>query len=233
MRKSFWARGLVVVGLLLPTMLLLPATVSGQWAGDVPVDRGEKAPAPGLEVLPSEPLWIVHEGTASGTLDGQPFGTTGRVGFVLRATADLSERTFQNGTTIVYQVPHRTALMTIEGVGTVELLTPTRTFVNNDTQRVGFSRNVETSLADLFHGPVDAAFATWDMSTAIGPITSTGLTLQWNLEPAILTNAGILFVDTMFAEVDPATFQMFTSEVFADDFEDGTTDAWELNGNLE
>jgi hypothetical protein len=61
-------------------------------------------------------------------------------------------------------------------------------------QIVGYSRAGDFG-ADLFNGPVDSAFATWDMLTSIGPITGSGSLIQWDSEP-VVTSGGILAFNT-------------------------------------
>ena len=225
MQRTTTGWWIVVVGLMVSTV------AGAQWVAGSVVAEAPTTETPTSPTPDPEPLWILHRGLGSGTLGDERFGGDGRVVFELWATADASERSEPPTNPDVFQLPHRTATMVIEGVeGPIEITTPTRTFVNNRTRGVGFGRNAGLESFDLFHGPTDDAFETWDMTTPIGPITEVGLPLQWHIEPLIETNRGILAFDTVFVEIDPATFQMWTSEVFVDGFEDGTTDAWILDG---
>jgi hypothetical protein len=104
---------------------------------------------------------------------------------VITATGDTDDRTsFGTGFSIV----HLTASIAIEGEGTFDFITGTRTFVNNNLSLVGFSR---ASGADLFNGPTAADLAAWDMLSSIGPIPGTGSLLQW-LSPPINSSGGVV-----------------------------------------
>jgi len=129
------------------------------------------------------PITFIHEGGGgAGTIGNFFFEPTG---FVITATGDTDDRTsFGNGFSIV----HLTASIAIDGVGTFDFITGTRTFVNNSLSLVGFSR---ASGTDLFDGPTNADFAAWDMLSSIGPIPGTGELLQWQLSP-INTSGGVL-----------------------------------------
>jgi hypothetical protein len=66
-----------------------------------------------------------------------------------------------------------------------------RTFVNNGSRTVGFSRAGPTG-SDLLDGPTTAVFGSWDMLSSIGPISGPGILIQWNW-PAVLTSGGTLY----------------------------------------
>jgi hypothetical protein len=86
------------------------------------------------------------------------------------------------------------ASIDIVGVGAFTFLTPTRFFVNNLNDIVGFSR-AGTSGLDLFNGPTDSQFGTWDMLSGIGPVIGQGYLLQWSDTP-MFTDKGILAFNT-------------------------------------
>jgi len=88
------------------------------------------------------------------------------------------------------------------------VLSSTRTFVNNLNFTAGFSRG-PVSGSDLFNGPTDSAFATWDMRSSIGPVSGFGSLLQWNNQ-AVTTNAGRLLFDD--AVVQDASFHAIVPE---------------------
>jgi hypothetical protein len=96
------------------------------------------------------------------------------------------------------------ASITISGVGTLDFTSATSTFVNNDLDEVGFGR----PFRDLYEGPHNAAFATWNMLNSIGPISGRAELLQWKLFP-VDTSGGVLAFnrgssDTVFtATVSP------------------------------
>lgn len=167
------------------------------------------------QVVGADLVVFVHEGQGSGTVDGVPFGVKSPVAFVITAAADLANRVdISTG----FSLQHSTASITIDGVGTLQFVTPTRTFVNNELDLVGFSR---ADGSDLFNGPQDASFGTWDMTTSIGPIAGTGSLLQW--DSVVETDAGVLEFDD---GPSPAIFTAVPAVVFADGFESGDTSAW-------
>ena len=131
------------------------------------------------------PIFFEHRGQGSGTINGNPFVNAD---FLISASADTANRQAPNP--IVFFINHDAASITIDGVGTFAFITATRTFVNNDVSTVGFSR---TSGPDLFNGPFDASFATWDMLSAIGPHSGSGLLTQWGAGfGAVVTSGGVL-----------------------------------------
>ena len=164
---------------------------------------------------PAEMMTFVHAGAGSGTFDGTPFPASD---FVITATGETDDRyAFYDGDG--WWINHTSASIWIDGVGEFEFLTGTRTFVNNSTEYVGFSRAKypgEPGGADLFDGPHDAAFADWDMLSPIGPISGDGTLMQWQLSPQIVTAGGILFfphhsdVYTTFTAIpEPTTLAIF------------------------
>jgi hypothetical protein len=82
----------------------------------------------------------------------------------------------------------------IDGVGSLLFVSPTRTFVNNSLDLVGFSRAGSSGL-DLFNGPTASVFASWDMLTSIGPISGSGRLLQWASSPVVTTMGILRFQD--------------------------------------
>lgn len=129
-------------------------------------------------------MTFTHEGTGGGTLNGDAFSASD---FVITATGNTTDRdSFANG----WWINHTSASISIDGVGDLDFLSSTRTFVNNNLQLVGFSRGPNGS--DLFNGPTDAQFGTWDMLGPIGPISGEAQLLQWSLFPQIDTTGGIL-----------------------------------------
>ncbi len=142
-------------------------------------------------------LSLMHWGTGSGTLNGVPFPPSP---FLITDTVDTANR---QGFTGGWFIDDSTASIEITGVGTFQIQTPTRTFVSNTGQLVGFSR-AGVNGNDLFNGPVNPAFSTWDMLGPIGPFSGTGGLLQWSLNPQIQTSGGILIFDD---RVTDARFQ--------------------------
>ncbi len=142
-------------------------------------------------------LIFTHTGSGSGTLNGVPFGTSD---FSLTASVDTSFREpHENG----WFIDHATASISIDGLGNLNILTATRTFVNHPRSIVGFSRGGDEGW-DLFHGPGDPVFSVWDMLTPIGPISEQGELIQWTSTPQIETSGGVLIFDY---STSSATFQ--------------------------
>ena len=144
--------------------------------------------------------------SGSGTLGGVPFATSN---FIITSVGDTAARL---GYSAGWFINNTSASIQIDGLGTLDILTPTRLFVNNSTQTVGFSR-AGTTGADLFNGPSAAALSTWDMLTPIGPISGQGQLMQW-LDTPINTTCGVLmfndsFSATIFNAVpEPATLAL-------------------------
>lgn len=132
----------------------------------------------------ADPILFTHTGTGSGSLDGTAFTTTE---FTISGVGDTASRfSFGGG----YFINLISATIDIVGVGNLTFVTGTRFFVNNSANLVGFSRAGFGGL-DLFNGPTDSAFASWDMLTSIGPIGGNASLLQW-LSSAVITDQGQL-----------------------------------------
>jgi hypothetical protein len=132
-------------------------------------------------------ITMTHSGRGSGTLGGQSFGFAD-VTFVGVGDTDVRVD-FGTG----FFIHHMTTSVSIEGIGTLTILTPLRTFVNNGNGAIGLSRS---SGPDLFNGTHGANGMAWDMLTSIGPITEAGEFLQWSGFEDILTDAGVLVFDS-------------------------------------
>ena len=112
--------------------------------------------------------------------------------FTITSTGDTSDR---QSLGFGWSLANATSSILISGINTCDVLTPTRTFVANDLQVVGYSRLASPGL-DLIDGPHNAAFSTWAMLSPIGPINGSASLLQWNRDPLISTSCGILVFDT-------------------------------------
>jgi hypothetical protein len=137
-------------------------------------------------------ITFTHTGAfGSGSIGGNPFSNQA---FTITATGDtLDRQSFVSG----FFIDHVTASITIDNVGTFTFVTPTRTFVNNTSDLVGFSR-AGIMGSDLYDGPVDSAFGSWDMLSSIGPISGgTGLS-QWGdrFGPVITSGGQLIFNDS-------------------------------------
>jgi transposase len=115
-----------------------------------------------------------------------------------------------------WKIDNSASSITIAGLGTFDVLVKTLTFVNNERKVVGYSWYAYGDLggADLFTGPNDNAFGTWDMLTPIGPISGVGRLLQWNSGPVNTTGGILRFTvgtpNAVFAAIpEPTTIALF------------------------
>jgi hypothetical protein len=120
---------------------------------------------------------------------GMPFASTS---FVVTATADVASRISDGSSG--YFIDHIHTSIEISGVGSYTILTPTRTFVNNNNNLVGFSHAGIHGL-DLLDGPALPEFSTWDMTTPILPLTGTGQLFNWT-NPVIDSTGGVISIST-------------------------------------
>ncbi len=150
---------------------------------------------------------FIHEGRGSGTLGGNPFGPAD---FVITALGDTDDRV--NFASTNYAIQHTSARISIDGLGLFDFLVPTRTFINDDIDTVGFSRSSDGGLSglDLFNGPTGNTVDGWDMTTDLGPVIGTGQIIQWDVSPFINTTGGILRFDN--AIVPDTTFTAIIPE---------------------
>ena len=156
---------------------------------------------------------FTHESSGSGTLDGVPFFDRA---FTIVATGDTANRQIQIAG--VFFIEHTSVTIEIAGLGTFDILSPTRTFVNQPAALAGFSR-AGLSGADLLNGPTDGLLASWDMLGSIGPLAGDGYLLQWGNQP-VNTSGGVL------AFVSQGTMVRFTATIGnADSDGDGVLDA--------
>ena len=128
------------------------------------------------------PIVFVHTGQGSGTIDETPFSDAD---FTITAMGATENRQVLGS---AFFIEHDSASIEISGLGILNFVTGTLTFVNQSSPIVGFSR---LSGSDLYNGPTNAAFATWDMLSSIGPFNGTANLLQWTLSP-VVTDAGVL-----------------------------------------
>ncbi len=127
---------------------------------------------------------FTHSGSGTGTIGGTPFNNAD---FSIKSLGNTDDRQgFGSG----FFLDHLSSVISIDGLGDFTVITPTRTFVNQNVQVVGYSR-AGIGGTDLFNGPNNSAFATWDMLSSIGPIAGSGRLLQWS-SPSILTSGGQL-----------------------------------------
>jgi hypothetical protein len=170
----------------------------------------------------AEPITFTFTGTGSGSLDGAAFSASA---FTITGHSDTTARMETSEGSGVFWTDHLTADIDIAGLGDFAFVTPTRTFLNTGSSIVGFSR-AGASGNDLYDGPSDPAFATWDMLSAIGPISGTARILQWRGAPndiPVLTSGGELIMNdgvsdatfqaTIAAVPEPETYAMFLAGI--------------------
>jgi len=145
-------------------------------------------------------------GEGSGTLNGVPFSDST---FTITATSDTSNRqSYGSG----YFIDNISASIDISGLGTYTFVTGTRFFVNNNYSgigMVGFS-HAGINGSDLYNGPINSAFATWNMLSSIGPIAGTNSSL-YNFTNVYITNYVNMF--TLDFDNNPSVNGTFTAVV--------------------
>lgn len=154
----------------------------------------------------SSTITYTYTGHGSGDVDGVPFFNED---FTISATADIANRESIGNS--IYFIINSTAIINITDVGNLMIISPTRFFVNNQENTVGFSHAGSLPF-DLFNTK-NSAFESWNMLNSIGPVNGIGALLQWHdlgLDP-VLTSEGILFF-TDNANVN-ATFQATVSPI--------------------
>lgn len=150
-----------------------------------------------------DPITFTHQGFGTASIGGH---RSVDVAFTITAAGDtVNRQSLESG----FFIEHTSASISIAGVGAFTFLTPTRTFVNNGFQVVGFSR-AGVPGGDLFFGPNSDFLSTWDMRSSIGPVAGTGALLQWRAGilwgTDILTTGGRLdFEDTESLAIFSAT----------------------------
>lgn len=139
----------------------------------------------------AETITFTQTGTGSGMI-----GTTPLVNahFIITAFSDTDDRIQVSSG--IYSEDHTLATIAIDGIGNCQFITATRTFVNQKSGQIGFSR-AGASGYDLFSNLNSPAFATWDMLSSIGPITGTANLKQWNwpYSPVETSGGTLLFND--------------------------------------
>jgi hypothetical protein len=118
------------------------------------------------------PLQITITGTGSGTIGSNSFTSAL---FTIQLTGNTDNRV--DPATNVYAIPLSLATIDITGIGQATFTFTSRAFVNNNLALAGFSKDF---FGDGSSGPdildVDGApFATWDMTTNVGPVFDAAL----------------------------------------------------------
>lgn len=145
-------------------------------------------------VAAAAPITYVYTGTGSGSIGGTPFTDAA---FTITGVGETANVASCGGG--CQEINHTATSVTINGIGTFQITSPLRTFLNNTP---GLSRQNPPG-GDLYSLYV-GNFAGWDLVSDWGPINTTGSILQW-ANPQVNTSGGVL----VFADngVTPGTFQ--------------------------
>jgi hypothetical protein len=134
----------------------------------------------------AEPITFTQTGTGTGKIGTTSFADAN---FTITALGDTDSRIVVDAD--IFSIDHNSASIFIAGLGSYQFVTATRTFVNQSSPGVGFSRGGASGF-DLFSNLNNLSFAHWDMLTSIGPITGPARLKQWTSYPAVVTTGGTL-----------------------------------------
>jgi hypothetical protein len=144
----------------------------------------------------ADPATFIYTGFTSGTLDGVEFANRA---ITITGQADTTNRFLVAGP--AWRVTHDSATVAIDGIGVLNVITPTSTAVNNGNMRVVFGTPAPNFALYLLGS--DPAFAAWDLTTSIGPLDLAGQFLQWTDGP-LATSGGELILND---QTGTGTFQ--------------------------
>jgi hypothetical protein len=182
------------------------------------------------------PIQFIHSGVGSGTIGGTPFQDAA---FVFEALADTDDRGIcsidEKGQPDCFTLEHQSATVEIDGLGTFAFVSGTRTFTSLELRMIGFSRGENEGSHDLYDGPRNDVFSSWNMLSSIGPVLGNASLFQWvedrafpGIRPAVETTAGVLLFDDR-SKV-PATFRAIVqADSNGDTNGDGLVDLEDLN----
>jgi hypothetical protein len=138
-------------------------------------------------IAPAETITFTLTGTGTGTIGTTPINN---VHFTITAfgNTDNHQRTAYG-----FSITHESAQISIDGIGIYQFITGTRTFVNQTSSQIGFSRAYEAGGYDLYSNLNNPVFANWDMLSSIGPITGIARLKQWGNYGDIMTSGGRLY----------------------------------------
>ena len=150
------------------------------------------------------PVTFIHTGIGSGTIGATSFTNAPFTITEIGNTASVQDCTVPTALAPCFFVNDLSASVSISALGIFNILTPTRTFVDQDLLLAGFGLSGPTG-QDIFDGPNSPLFANYDLATSIGPVTGFGSLVQnQSLAGPLSTSGGdLLFVDSL----TPATFQ--------------------------
>ncbi|HEY4312282.1 MAG TPA: PEP-CTERM sorting domain-containing protein [Pirellulales bacterium] len=151
-------------------------------------------------VAKAVPIEFIQTGSGSGTLDGIPFANSA---FIIKSFGDTDNRVLFGS---AFSINNGQSTFDIDGLGSLTLITGTRTFLDPNNGLVGYSL-IDNEGPDLFDGPTNAALESWAMLDSIGLVTGTGRLLQWSQSEtgvSVQTDRGALFFNN---GTPAATFQ--------------------------
>ena len=132
-------------------------------------------------------ITFTFSGTGSGTIGGTTF------------TSEMFDITIMGDTNNVQAVPGfpnsiriLSNSASIDIAGSTSSITPQLSVFRNTGGFVGLALPPST---DLIRGPSGTVFGTWDMTTSIGPITSTATFANWNSVNIATSDGQLIFND--------------------------------------
>jgi hypothetical protein len=135
-------------------------------------------------------------GTGSGTFAGAAFNGS----YTISAVGDTDNRQIFDATT--YWIEHtQPASITLDGIGTFDLLVATRTRSVQFNSAAAFALGGQFG-RDLTFGPIGQVTG-YDMLSSFGPASGTGSIIQWY--GGLSTSGGLLRFDDQFNR--PMTFE--------------------------
>jgi len=147
------------------------------------------------------PIEFVYTGVGIGTLNGAPFAASS---FTITEFANTSNRQSCVFGVCTF-IDDTAASITISGIGTFDLLTPTRTIVSGGVVFFAHAGQLGANLYDLAADP--PALDNYMLDASIGPIFAFGLLNQWTALPLIDTTGGILIFEDTVGQGSPGSFR--------------------------
>jgi hypothetical protein len=141
----------------------------------------------------SNAITFTYTGSGSGTVGSASFSNAA---FTISAVGDTANRqSFNiNGNTGFF-IDDSSVTISIAGIGVLQVTTATRAFVNNTISEIGFSR-AGINGSDLYTFTQVPGANTWDMLSPFALYTGVAGLLQWDLQPNINTNLGVLMFNS-------------------------------------
>ncbi len=128
------------------------------------------------------PIEFIFTGTGTGAIDGSGFSDAAFTITEYSNTNDIQSC----GNNCAF-IDATSTVISIDGVGSFDFITGTRTF--NNSGRVGFSRGSNYGSSDLYD--IFEVGPDYDLASAIGPVSGFADLLQWGT--SVETSGGVLF----------------------------------------